>query len=187
MAEATTKRRGDTRQRIQAVALERFTDFGYDQTSLREIAEELGVTKAALYYHFKTKEEILDSLLRKVSSEVDDLVAWMEDGPSTRERRLEMMARLAVVTRGAGGGVMQCVQQNEAALSNLGATTELVHQIKQRLWNAALPADASLEDKLRVRMAVMVVLIANKPDSDLGGTADERAAAAQTVAAELMP
>src|SRR5690348_7125722 len=44
-------RRG-TRARIQAVAVEMFTEHGYEKTSLREIAEALGVTKAALYYHF---------------------------------------------------------------------------------------------------------------------------------------
>ncbi|HWM38542.1 MAG TPA: helix-turn-helix domain-containing protein, partial [Streptomyces sp.] len=45
--------RGNTRQRIQDVALELFAQRGYDKTSLREIAEHLDVTKAALYYHFK--------------------------------------------------------------------------------------------------------------------------------------
>ena len=44
-------RRGDTRARIQQVALEMFAEQGYERTSLREIAERLGVTKAALYYH----------------------------------------------------------------------------------------------------------------------------------------
>src|SRR5207249_9245344 len=50
--------RHDTRQRIQTVALELFAEQGYDKTSLREIAERLDVTKAALYYHFKSKEDI---------------------------------------------------------------------------------------------------------------------------------
>ena len=54
---------GGTRQRIQAVALELFTEQGYEKTSLREIAERLGVTKAALYYHFKSKDEIVTSLV----------------------------------------------------------------------------------------------------------------------------
>ena len=48
--------RGDTRARIQQVALELFAERGYDKTSLREIAERLDVTKAALL-HFKSKEE----------------------------------------------------------------------------------------------------------------------------------
>ena len=45
---AHASRRGDTRARIQQVALELFAEQGYERTSLREIAERLGVTKAAL-------------------------------------------------------------------------------------------------------------------------------------------
>lgn len=186
MSENITRRRGDTRERIQSIALERFTINGYDQTSLREIAEDLGVSKAALYYHFKTKEEILDSLLGQVSAQIDELVKWMQAGPATPERQLEMLRRLGDVTRGTGGGVMQCVQQNEVALNNMGTTTELVHKIKQRLWEASLPPGASVEARLRMRMAVMAVLFANKPDGDLGGTSDERAAAAMAIAADLL-
>ncbi|MDN4486859.1 TetR/AcrR family transcriptional regulator [Demequina sp. SYSU T00039] len=187
MTDTATRRRGDTRARIQDVALERFTSQGYDQTSLREIAEDLGVTKAALYYHFKSKEEILDSLIAQVLDEVDALVTWMNDGPATRERRLEMIARLVDVTRGTPGEVMRCVQQNEVALQNLASTTGLVHQLKQKLWDSSLPADAPLEDRLRMRMAVMTVLIANKLESDLGGTVEERGQAALRVAADLVP
>ncbi|WP_062203652.1 TetR/AcrR family transcriptional regulator [Demequina salsinemoris] len=187
MTETPTRRRGDTRARIQEVALERFTDNGYDQTSLREIAEELGVTKAALYYHFKTKEEILDSLLAQAATQIDELVSWMKAGPSTRERRLELIRRLGEITFGVPGEVMRCVQQNEVALQNLGGATSVVHDIKVRLWEAAQPEDASVADRLRVRMAIMTVLIANKPGSDLGGTVAERAAAAQEIAADLVP
>lgn len=53
----------DTRARIQEIALELFTEQGYEATSLREIAEALGVTKAALYYHFKTKEDIVAGMM----------------------------------------------------------------------------------------------------------------------------
>jgi AcrR family transcriptional regulator len=48
-----------TRERILEIALELFTEQGYDKTSLRDIAERLGTTKAALYYHFARKEDIL--------------------------------------------------------------------------------------------------------------------------------
>ena len=47
------------REEILDVALELFNEQGYEKTSLREIAERLGVTKAALYYHFERKEDIL--------------------------------------------------------------------------------------------------------------------------------
>ena len=54
--------RGATRQRILDIALDLFNEHGYDKTSLREIADELGFTKAALYYHFERKEDILLAL-----------------------------------------------------------------------------------------------------------------------------
>ena len=53
---------GDTRDRILDIALELFTVQGYEKTSLREIAEKLGFSKAAIYYHFKSKEDILYAL-----------------------------------------------------------------------------------------------------------------------------
>ena len=49
-----------TRERILDISLELFTTQGYDKTSLREIAEHLGFSKAAIYYHFESKEAILD-------------------------------------------------------------------------------------------------------------------------------
>lgn len=73
--------RGSTRERILDVALELFTEQGYDKTSLREIADRLGVTKAALYYHFERKEDILFALhLRMHELGRDTLARLGEDG-----------------------------------------------------------------------------------------------------------
>jgi AcrR family transcriptional regulator len=55
-----------TREQILDVALELFVSAGYDKTSLREIAERMGFSKAALYYHFKNKEDILLALHMRV-------------------------------------------------------------------------------------------------------------------------
>jgi AcrR family transcriptional regulator len=51
-----------TRERILDIALELFADQGYERTSLRQIAERLGFSKAAIYYHFASKEDILMAL-----------------------------------------------------------------------------------------------------------------------------
>jgi AcrR family transcriptional regulator len=51
-----------TRERILDVALDLFTDQGFDGTSMREIAERLHISKPAIYYHFASKEEILMAL-----------------------------------------------------------------------------------------------------------------------------
>lgn len=51
-----------TRERILDIALDLFIEKGFDKTSLREIAEVLGFSKAALYYHFASKDDILLAL-----------------------------------------------------------------------------------------------------------------------------
>lgn len=53
-----------TRDQILSTALELFCAQGYDATSLRQIAERLGLTKAALYYHFPAKEHLVVELTR---------------------------------------------------------------------------------------------------------------------------
>ena len=70
-----------TRERILNVALDLFIEKGYDKTSLREIAEQLGFTKAALYYHFSSKGDILMALhlrLHEFSTEALDQMASQE-------------------------------------------------------------------------------------------------------------
>ncbi len=68
-------RRTDTRERAIGVALGLFAQQGYAGTSLREIAEQLGVTKAALYFHFHSKEEILTAILRGYLDGINALLA----------------------------------------------------------------------------------------------------------------
>ncbi len=182
-----TRRRTDTRGEIQRAALRRFTTQGYDATSLREIAEDLGVTKAAVYYHFPTKDDILESLLSDLASSLDELITWARAEPSTRERRVEVLHRLAVATRGSLGPLMRCAQQNELALAAIPAGLEAVKQYKRELWAVATPPDATVEDVLRARLAIMAVLFANQAGDDIGGTEDERMAAALRIADEVLP
>ena len=51
-----------TRERILDIALDLFIEKGFDKSSLREIAEKLGFSKAAIYYHFASKDDILMAL-----------------------------------------------------------------------------------------------------------------------------
>ena len=54
-------RRTDTRARILETAAGLFAERGYAGTSMRDLAEKLGVTPAALYYHFPSKGDILQA------------------------------------------------------------------------------------------------------------------------------
>jgi len=55
---------GTTRETILATAQKLFGEQGYDATSLRQIADAVGTTKAAVYYHFPAKEHLLVELSR---------------------------------------------------------------------------------------------------------------------------
>lgn len=72
-----------TKELAQQVALRLFTEQGYEATSLRQIADELGINKASLYYYFDGKEAILQSLLDQRGDEVEELLAWVREQPAS--------------------------------------------------------------------------------------------------------
>ena len=71
----------DTRQRILDIALDLFIDQGYDKTSLRQIAERLGHSKAAVYYHFASKDDILMALHLRLHDLGVSALAQLDQGP----------------------------------------------------------------------------------------------------------
>lgn len=79
-------RPGDTRARILKTALELFAERGYQRTSLREIAERLRLTKAAILYHFPSKEHILTALSEPVLRDLEMVVEVAERLPSEQAR-----------------------------------------------------------------------------------------------------
>ncbi|UDY35376.1 TetR/AcrR family transcriptional regulator [Dermatobacter hominis] len=74
-----------TRQRILDAATDLFIEKGYEGTSLREIAERVGVTKAALYYHFASKAEMVAALLEPFEAIQREWVAGMPATPTDEE------------------------------------------------------------------------------------------------------
>lgn len=72
-----------TRDRILDVALRLFTEKGFDGTSLQEVADELGFTKAALYYHYRSKEDILTALHMRMHEIGRQALGDLAEGPVT--------------------------------------------------------------------------------------------------------
>ena len=58
-----------TKEKILEEALKLFAQSGYIGTSMNEIASRLGVTKAALYKHYSSKQEILDSIVERMNQQ----------------------------------------------------------------------------------------------------------------------
>ena len=79
-----TRRTGaQTRVLASRIALRLFTEQGYEATSLRQIADELGINKASLYYYFDSKEAIVRSLLNDRGDEAEQLLQWLHEQPRT--------------------------------------------------------------------------------------------------------
>ncbi|WP_434090267.1 TetR/AcrR family transcriptional regulator [Micromonospora avicenniae] len=148
---------GGTRDRIKAVALELFTEQGYEKTSLREIAERLNVTKAALYYHFKSKDEIVSSFVEDRLQQIDAIVAWAETQPTNRETRRELIARYAdAMFTGDHPSVMRFFEQNQTVLKSLVAGQQMRGRMMQ-LASALCHGDDSPAAQLRAALSLFAV------------------------------
>jgi AcrR family transcriptional regulator len=73
-----TRPASGTRQRIQEVARELFSEKGVQRTSLQDIANRLNITKPALYYHFSSREELVRSILQPLIEDGERYVAQQE-------------------------------------------------------------------------------------------------------------
>ena len=61
--------RGNTKQAILEVSLNLFSIYGFEATSLSQIANAVGIRKASLYSHFENKQAIMDALVKEVLEE----------------------------------------------------------------------------------------------------------------------
>lgn len=60
----------DTRKQILDIALRQFSNRGFLAVSIRDICKEVGVKESTIYYHFKNKQDILDSLIKEFSETI---------------------------------------------------------------------------------------------------------------------
>jgi len=167
-----------TREKILDVALDLFTDQGFDGTSMREIAERLNISKPAIYYHFASKEEILLALhmrlhgfgrtaLARLAGHTVTLQLW---GSLLNEVLDQMLAQRKIF-------LMH--ERNQAALEKLHRKDhdDEHDDIQQRFTQALTDPSLPLRDRVRMACSVGAVfgglLMAghafdNVPDAELG-------------------
>ena len=152
MTQASAEASASTRARILDVALDLFTDQGFDGTSMREIAERLNISKPAIYYHFASKEDILMALhmrlhefgkvgLERLASQDVTLQTW---GALLTDLVNQMMSQRKIF-------LMH--ERNQAALEKLHRKDhDAEHDDIQQRFQQAL-TDPALPLRDRVRMA----------------------------------
>jgi AcrR family transcriptional regulator len=151
--------RTDTRSRAQKVALELFAEQGYEKTSLREIAERLGVTKAALYYHFKSKEDIVHSFTDDYFTEIDALLDWAKEQPRGDETRRAILERYVGIVM-HGSEVFRFLEQNRASIQAMEAGKERFARFRDRLdtlVDLIAGSEAPLRERVRATAGVLSV------------------------------
>ena len=149
-----------TRERILAVAQELFTRQGYDKTSLRDIAERLQITKAALYYYFPRKEDILLELHLRLHTLGETVIAELEAAP-------DGAARVAIWPRLANEMIDFMVDNRELLLLH-NRNRSAFESLEPAMFQDGRDVEARFERILsspavalreRVRMAAMVGVI----------------------------
>jgi AcrR family transcriptional regulator len=143
-----------TREKILDVALDLFTDQGFDSTSMREIAERLHITKPSIYYHFASKEDILMALHVRLHEFVRPTFARLT-GQTLTLKVWESLLDELVDQMVAQRKLFLMHERNHAAMGKLHLHRkdhdDDHEDIQQRLRQAL--ADPSLSLRDRVRMA----------------------------------
>jgi len=76
-----------TRERIVEEADDLFYRQGYEKTSFSDIADAVGITRGNFYYHFKTKDEILNAVIQvRLGNTAKMLENWEADGELPEDR-----------------------------------------------------------------------------------------------------
>ncbi|MCQ4041191.1 TetR/AcrR family transcriptional regulator [Streptantibioticus rubrisoli] len=182
------RRKGsDTKAEIQEIALELFTDNGYEATSMREIAERLDISKAALYYHFAGKEDIIRSLFDEYMEEFEELLAWGRTQPRGAALREELLTRWVGMTGRRGLQIARFATTNQHVIRDLAPDRGGVKGRIAELVELLLGPDATPADQLRARMALFSVNMAGFAAQDLAIPDPDILAVARQVAQDLMP
>lgn len=177
----------NTRDEIIAVAMRKFIEQGYEKTSLREIADEIGVTKAALYYHFRTKDDIVTAAMEAHAARVTDIVEWLETEEPSLQRNEQLVDRLIELFSGDSGTVMRFGQANPTAMNSKEFGQRHFGQIMSLMRQLA-GADPDAQQSIRATLG-FGALVMGTMDSELPvvvGSPAERRAAGRALALELL-
>ncbi|MCT7662189.1 TetR/AcrR family transcriptional regulator [Mycobacterium deserti] len=144
--------------RVLDAALKLIAERGVSGTSLQMIADAMGVTKAAVYRQFKTKEEIVIAITEREMSNLEDALEAAEaagHGLPAREVLLDRMIDQAVERRG-----VVSVLQFDPVIIRLQAEHEPFQRFIERLYAALLGTEAGPEARFHAAMLSSAISVA---------------------------
>jgi AcrR family transcriptional regulator len=129
--DSPNRQKGTARNRVLDAARTLFSKYSVSGTSLQMIADHLGVTKAAVYHQFRTKEEIVVTLLEKPLAELEVVVTEAEAN-DTREDQLDVLLKGLVDIVLENPEIVSMIQGDPAAARILQAR-HLHSDVERRL------------------------------------------------------
>jgi TetR/AcrR family acrAB operon transcriptional repressor len=136
MAKRSKEDAADTREKILTAALDVFSRKGYSRTTFVDIAKEIGLSKGAVYWHFKTKPDLLAALIQQAQNKNCTLVT---SAPNTLA---ELRALFDLKTQEVADS--EAIQQFEFFRNfQIEWSSELMSEIKTKL--AELDGDPMLK------------------------------------------
>src|SRR5438094_591254 len=78
----------ERRTAILQAATRRFAQFGFEATTVRQIADDVNILSGSLYHYFETKEEMLHEIVRDAALQIQNNTLRIAQAPVDAERRL---------------------------------------------------------------------------------------------------
>src|SRR5215207_2933713 len=174
MTQLATRDAPSMEARIVRAAVELFTTNGIDATSLQMIADALGVTKGAVYYHFKTKDEIALAVCADSFDALEGAVAEAEtiESVTSRERALERLVPRIVGLAVESRSVFSKLRFDPVMVRLMADDARYDHLLTRldRLLSGDAPAAEA-----RIRTAAAISALAGTPVHHLVADLDDTA------------
>lgn len=109
----------ERRNEILDVANHLFLIKGFEATSTNDIIEEVGIARGTLYYHFKSKEDIMDALIERISVSIFDEAKKIANDKSVSifEQMIRVLMALNISQNQASGNeIIEYIHKPENAL-----------------------------------------------------------------------
>jgi AcrR family transcriptional regulator len=125
----------DRRAKILRVATRRFAEFGFEATTVRQIADDVDILSGSLFHHFATKEEMLREIVRETVLQMRDDSVHIAGAPVDAEHRLValILLNLSELTRNRE---VHAILYNERKLFRRNKEFTYVMQAKKEAYLA---------------------------------------------------
>ncbi len=152
----------DTRRTITEIALRSFQDRGYEQTTIRLIADEAGISTGNAYYHFPSKVHLVQALYERVQSEhrrlaADGLAAHRDLGGRLEAAILAGLEAIGPYHDSAPGFLAAAISPT-SPINPLSADSAAARDIAVSVFEDVVAGATGVPEQLRRRLPLMLFL-----------------------------